>query len=197
MRPAGCRRFTAARSLSDVDGDRRAQPFDRAVEIVAHLQRQPVLARGQLHLDDVLAVTEMHPRRRARDGRTRRQAIGVDADVVMAERRPRFGRACPAAPPRSGNSRRRTPGAPGSARWRRLPATRRTLGDPPAPIARTPRMSAPWRRGWRSASSWMSAWCRECITGKSGADAVAGKMTGHAQISLRRRVARPGARRHR
>ena len=40
---------------------------------------------GQLHVDDVLAVAEMHPRRRARDGRPRRQAIGVDADVMMTE----------------------------------------------------------------------------------------------------------------
>ena len=58
------------------------------MEIVANLQRQPVHARGKLHVDDVLAIAEMDPRRRLRNLGARRQAIGIDADVIVPERRP-------------------------------------------------------------------------------------------------------------
>jgi hypothetical protein len=75
----------------DVHRDRRAEPFDRPVKVVTDLQRQPVLAWRQLHIDDVLAVAEMHPRRGARDGRPGGQAVGVDTHVVVAKVRPGFG----------------------------------------------------------------------------------------------------------
>src|SRR6185312_6892717 len=55
------------------------------VQIVAELQRQPVLAGRELHVDFRVAFAEMDPRRRALDDRLCwLQASGVDADVIVA-----------------------------------------------------------------------------------------------------------------
>lgn len=79
----------------DVDGDRRAKSFQRAMQVVTKLQRQPVLAGGELHVDDVLAVPEMHPRRCTRDDGARRQAVGVDRHVMVPKVRSALGdRSC-------------------------------------------------------------------------------------------------------
>src|SRR5688572_840491 len=39
----------------------------------------------QLHVDDVLAVAEVAPWRRARNGRSRRETIGIDTNMVVAK----------------------------------------------------------------------------------------------------------------
>src|SRR5262245_53426763 len=72
----------------DVDGNRLAEPRHRGVLVVANLQRQLVLARRQLHVDLVLSVAEVDPWRRLRDDCPRRQAIGVDRDMVVPHARP-------------------------------------------------------------------------------------------------------------
>ena len=77
--------------FGDVDGDRRAEPFDRLMQVVPDLQRERMRACGQLHVDDVVAVAEMHPWGRARNRRSRRQALGVNRHVVVAHLRPRLG----------------------------------------------------------------------------------------------------------
>ena len=60
------------------------------MQVVTHLQRQAVLSGWQLHVDDVLPVAEMHPRRCTRNHRSRRQTVGVDRHVMMSEVRPRL-----------------------------------------------------------------------------------------------------------
>src|SRR5688572_32395154 len=60
--------------LLHVDRNRVAEPLDRAMEVVADLERQAMLPRRQLHIDDVLAVAEVHPRRGAGDRRSDGQA---------------------------------------------------------------------------------------------------------------------------
>src|SRR2546422_1769923 len=61
------------------------------MQVIAHLQCQLVRPRGQLHVDEVLPVAEMHPRRGARDDRVGGQAVSVHANVIVAERRPGLG----------------------------------------------------------------------------------------------------------
>ena len=61
------------------------------MQVVAKLQRQPVLAGRELHVDDVLAVPEVHPRSRSRDDGARREAVGVDRHVMVAKVRPALG----------------------------------------------------------------------------------------------------------
>src|SRR5256885_5098290 len=76
--------------FSDVDGDGLAQPFACPVQIVTELQGQLVLAWRQLHVDFGFAVAEVHPRRRAfDDGRARREAVLIDADVMVPHAWPR------------------------------------------------------------------------------------------------------------
>ena len=59
-------------------------PGMRVVQVVAELQRELVLARGQLPVEHVLAVAEVDPRRRALDDvLAGRQTVLIDADVVV------------------------------------------------------------------------------------------------------------------
>ena len=60
------------------------------MQVVANLQRQPVLPWRQLHLDDVLAIAEVHPWRRSGNGCSGRKAVRVNGDVMMADVRPAF-----------------------------------------------------------------------------------------------------------
>src|SRR3954471_10942334 len=65
------------------DRDRGAQPCDGIVEVVSHLQRELVLARGQLHVDLGFAVAEVNPRRCALDdGLAGREAALVNSHMV-------------------------------------------------------------------------------------------------------------------
>ena len=74
-----------------IDVDRLAEPLDRLVKVVADLQRQPMAACRQLHVDYVLPVAKVDPRRRARNGGAGREAVGVDGDMVVAEVRATLG----------------------------------------------------------------------------------------------------------
>ena len=74
--------------LGYVDRDGRAEPFLGPMQVVAKLQRQPVLPRRQLHVDDVLAIAEMHPWRRPGNHGVRRKAVRIDAHVVVGARVP-------------------------------------------------------------------------------------------------------------
>src|SRR5436309_14628375 len=71
-------------SLLHVDRDHLASPGHRVVEVVAELDGELVLPRRQLAVEHVLAVAEVHPRRRAFDDRlARREAVLIDADVIV------------------------------------------------------------------------------------------------------------------
>ena len=70
-----------------------AEPFDRAMQVVAELQRQLVRARLELHVDLGVAGAEVHPVRcPLHDLGAGRQAILFDADMVMAHARPNLRR---------------------------------------------------------------------------------------------------------
>ncbi len=73
----------------DIDSDRLAQIVAGFVEVVAQLQSQLVLSRRKLHVDLGAARSEVHPRGRALDDcHSWRQAILIDADVMMSHPRP-------------------------------------------------------------------------------------------------------------
>ena len=73
------------RLLLDVHRDRLAQAIERAVQVVAELQRQLVRAGFELHVDFGGARAEVNPRWRAlHDFRSWRQTVHVDAEMVMA-----------------------------------------------------------------------------------------------------------------
>jgi hypothetical protein len=55
------------------------------MEIVAKLQRQPVLAGRKLHLDDVLAVAEVYPWRRTWNHRSRWKTVGINSHMMVAD----------------------------------------------------------------------------------------------------------------
>ena len=77
--------------LSHVDCDGRAETFYRSVQVVPDLKRQSVHARRQLHVDDVLPVTEVYPWRGSGNRGAGRQAVGIDGDVMMTKVRSRVG----------------------------------------------------------------------------------------------------------
>src|SRR5262249_49101921 len=87
----GCSRgVRSPSSFSNRNGDRLTQSLAGLVQIVTQLQRELVRARRQLHVDFGFAVAEMHPCRRAfYDRGSRRQAVLIDADVMMTDARPR------------------------------------------------------------------------------------------------------------
>ena len=90
-RPKGLRLPYFAASFLDVDRDRRAESLLRTVQVVANLEREPMLAGRELHVDDVLAIAEVHPWRRPRDHCSGREAVCIDCDVVVAEIGPALG----------------------------------------------------------------------------------------------------------
>ena len=90
--------------LFDRDGDHLAGARHGVVQVVAKLQRELVLARGQLAVEHVLAVAEMHPRRRALDDvLAGRQAVLIDADVVVRDAGTRFLQVNPSSASESRN----------------------------------------------------------------------------------------------
>src|SRR5262245_16806826 len=72
-------------SRCDVDGDRRTESRQRGVFVVADLEGELVLSGRQLHLDLILAIAEVHPGRRLGNNGARRQTIGVNGHMVMAD----------------------------------------------------------------------------------------------------------------
>lgn len=83
--------ITRSRLFGDRYRDRRTQPFNRSVQIVANLQREPVASCRELHVDDVLAVTKVNPRGGLGNVGARRQAVGVNADVIVPQSGPGLG----------------------------------------------------------------------------------------------------------
>ena len=56
------------------------------MQIVAELQRELVFARLELRVNRIVASAEVHPRRRAlHDGRSSRQTILIDPEMMMAD----------------------------------------------------------------------------------------------------------------
>src|SRR5215467_9842876 len=76
--------------LRDVHRNRRAQACHRVMQVVAQLQGQLVLSRGQLHVHFGVAFSEMHPLGCAFHNRgSRLQTVLLDAYVIVADAWPR------------------------------------------------------------------------------------------------------------
>src|SRR5262245_35908415 len=76
--------------LRDVHRNRRAQALHRVMQVVAQLQGQLVLSRGQLHIHLGIAFPEMNPLGRAlHDRLSRLQAVLFHSHVIVADAGPR------------------------------------------------------------------------------------------------------------
>src|SRR5215471_4848801 len=76
--------------LRDVHRNRRAQAWHCVMQVVAQLQGQLVLSRGQLHVDLGISLSEMNPLGGAfHDRRSRLQAVLINAHVIVSDARPR------------------------------------------------------------------------------------------------------------